>query len=95
MTRDDPIEEQLVAADDGVGTRSGTAAGSIRDACEPLENSAEMNGRIALIERGGCEFQVKIANAEDAGAIAVVVYNNSGPPTVMNGDTAASAFRPS
>jgi hypothetical protein len=87
LTREDPIEEQLVAADDGVGTREGTAAGSIRDACEPLINSAEMDGRVALIERGGCEFQVKIANAEDAGAIAVVVYNNSGPPSVMDGDT--------
>ena len=87
LTREDPIEEQLVAADDGVGTRSGTAAGSIRDACEALVNSAALDGRIALIERGGCEFQVKIANAEDAGAIAVVVYDNSGPPIVMNGDT--------
>lgn len=86
LTRDDPIEEQLVAADDGVGTRAGTAAGSIRDACGALVNSAAMDGRIALIERGGCEFQVKIANAEDAGAIAVVVYANSGPPIVMNGD---------
>ena len=86
LTRDDPIEEQLVAADDGVGARAGTAAGSIRDACEPLVNSAAMDGRIALIERGGCEFQVKIANAEDAGAIAVVVYDNTGPPSVMNGD---------
>jgi subtilisin family serine protease len=86
LTRDAPIEERLVAADDGVGTREGTAAGSIRDACEPLTNSAEIDGRIALIERGGCEFQIKIANAEDAGAIAVVVYENSGFPIVMNGD---------
>jgi subtilisin family serine protease len=87
LTREDPIEERLIAADDGIGTRAGTAAGSIRDACEPLINSAEMDGRIALVERGGCEFQVKIANAENAGAIAVVVYNNSGPPIGMNGDT--------
>ncbi len=86
LTRDDPIEEQLVAADDGVAARAGTAAGSIRDACGALVNSAEMDGHIALIERGGCEFQVKIANAEDAGAIAVVVYDNLGPPSVMNGD---------
>ncbi len=54
--------------------------GSTRDACEPLTNSADMDGRIALIERGGCEFQVKIANAEDAGAIAVVVYNDTDDP---------------
>jgi hypothetical protein len=72
LTSDDPIEELLIAADDGIATRTGTAAGSVRDACTALENSAEMEGHIALIERGGCEFQVKIANAED-GAIAAVV----------------------
>jgi subtilisin family serine protease len=87
LTREDPIEAPLVAADDGVATRTGTAAGSVRDACGPLVNAAEMNGNIALIERGGCEFQIKIANAEDAGAVAVVVYDNAGPPIVMNGDT--------
>jgi subtilisin family serine protease len=87
LTREDPIEEQLVAADDGVAARDGTAAGSVRDACGPLVNSAEMEGRVALIERGGCEFQVKIANAEDAGAVAVIVYDDTGPPIVMNGDT--------
>jgi len=86
LSSEDEIEEQLVLADDGVGTREGTAAGSIRDACEPLVNANETDGRVALIERGGCEFQVKIANAEDAGAVAVVVYDNSGPPIVMNGD---------
>jgi subtilisin family serine protease len=87
LTRDEPVEGELVTADDGVATRSGTAAGSVRDACEPLVNATAMNGRIALIERGGCEFQVKIGYAEDAGALAVVVYHNAGAPLVMNGDT--------
>ena len=87
LSREEEIEEELIVADDGVGTREGTAAGSTRDACEALVNAAEMDGRVALVERGGCEFQVKIANAEDAGAIAVVVYDNAGPPIVMNGDT--------
>jgi subtilisin family serine protease len=86
LSRDEPVEGELVVADDGVGTREGTAAGSTRDACEPLVNANEMDGRIALIERGGCEFQIKIANAEDAGAIAAIVYNDSSFPVVMNGD---------
>jgi hypothetical protein len=85
---EDAIEEELVTADDGVGEDRSTAGSSTRDACEPLINSDEMDGRIALIERGGCEFQLKIGNAEDAGAIAVVVYNDADDALiVMNGDT--------
>jgi subtilisin family serine protease len=75
---DASIDESLVEADDGDSTP--------RDACAPLVNAAEMDGRIALIERGGCEFQVKLENAERAGAIAAVVYNNNGLPIMMNGD---------
>jgi uncharacterized membrane protein/subtilisin family serine protease len=41
-------------------------------------------GKIALIQRGGCNFSVKIANAGTAGAIAVVVFNSvGGPPSTM------------
>jgi subtilisin family serine protease len=84
----EPLEERLVAADDGDETLDGSAAqGSTRDACSPLVNADDVDGRIALIERDGCEFQVKIRNAEDAGAIGVVIYNTRGAPIVMNGDT--------
>jgi subtilisin family serine protease len=86
LSREDAIEERLVTANDGQGGRSGTASGSTRDACQPLVNAAAIEGNVALIERGGCEFQVKVANAEDAGAVAVVVYNDAGPPITMNGD---------
>ncbi len=80
------IEETLIAADDGQAQLDDGSSGTARDACQPLVNGTTLEGHIALIERGGCEFQVKIANAERAGAVAVVVYNNSGAPTVMNGD---------
>ncbi len=82
----DPIEETLVAADDGQAPLDNGGTGSTRDACQPLQNTDAVSGHIALIQRGGCEFQVKIMNAEQAGAVAVVVYNNSGSPMVMNGD---------
>jgi subtilisin family serine protease len=89
LTREEPLEEELVLADDGAGENagSGSTVGTTRDACQPLTNATEMDGRIALIERGSCEFQVKIANAENAGAIAVVVYHDTGAPIVMNGDS--------
>ena len=51
-------------------------------------NSAEMDGRIALIERGGCEFQVKIAQCRGRGRHRRRrLQQLGGPPIVMNGDT--------
>jgi hypothetical protein len=45
---------------------------------------------IALIQRGTCTFAVKVANADAAGAIAVVVYNNVGGPPISMGATPAT-----
>jgi subtilisin family serine protease len=81
----DPIEGELRLVDDGQDFLVDGSPGSPRDACEALENGDELTGRIALLERGGCDFQVKLARVEDAGAIAAVVYNNVGEPIIMNG----------
>jgi minor extracellular serine protease Vpr len=43
-------------------------------ACSGL-NSGSLTGKIALIERGLCTFAVKVANANGAGASAVIMYN--------------------
>lgn len=40
--------------------------------------SIDYAGSIALIERGSCQFSLKALNAQNAGAIAVVIYNNDG-----------------
>ncbi|MDX1349685.1 MAG: PA domain-containing protein, partial [Putridiphycobacter sp.] len=53
--------------------------------CDPLTNSADVAGHIALIWRGACEFGTKALNAQNAGAIAVVIVNNSGEPVGMGG----------
>ena len=46
----------------------------------------ELTGQIALIDRGDSLFAVKVANAEAAGAVAVVIVNNvAGGPIVMAG----------
>src|SRR5690606_18122545 len=39
-----------------------------------------------LVERGQCDFAVKLGHAADAGAVAAIVYNPTGAPIVMNGD---------
>jgi hypothetical protein len=43
-------------------------------------------GAVALADRGGCTFVQKVNNAQDAGAIAVIVANNTGgDPINMSG----------
>jgi minor extracellular serine protease Vpr len=52
--------------------------------CSTLSGS--LNGAIALIKRGTCTFATKVANAEAAGATAVIMYNNiSSSPFSMSG----------
>ena len=43
---------------------------------EPLTNGAAISGNIALVDRGTCAFTVKVKNAQNAGAIGVIVANN-------------------
>ncbi|MEZ4306899.1 MAG: S8 family serine peptidase [Polyangiaceae bacterium] len=44
--------------------------------CGPLDNAAQVAGKIALIDRGTCPFVDKHANAEAAGAVGVVIIDN-------------------
>ncbi len=44
--------------------------------CSPLANGASVAGKIVLIERGTCEFVDKARYAEQAGAAAVIIYDN-------------------
>merc|ERR1719329_1934185 len=44
-----------------------------------------MDGKIALIRRGVCFFTTKTMNAQNAGAIAAVIYNDDRPGTVVMG----------
>lgn len=49
-------------------------------------------GRIALVERGSCSFQLKAENALAAGAVAIVVYNSAGGGDAGFDPTLTSAF---
>ena len=42
-------------------------------------------GRVALIDRGSCEFGTKILNAQNAGATAAIVVNNQGDGVIAMG----------
>ncbi|WP_137223214.1 S8 family serine peptidase [Shewanella sp. MEBiC00475] len=54
------------------------------EGCDAFAADSFKDG-IALISRGSCNFSDKVTNAEDAGATAVVVYNNrAGAPITMS-----------
>ena len=50
------------------------------DGCQAL-GGGTLSGLIALVDRGSCDFTVKVKNAQLAGAVAVIVANN------VNGDS--------
>ena len=53
--------------------------------CEAGDFGAGVAGRIAVIQRGLCTFKIKATNALAAGAVAVVIYNNTTPNDPLNG----------
>ena len=59
----------------GVVTESPTnSTTGLSTACSPLTTA--LTGKIALVSRGTCSFSTKIRNAQNAGAVAVLVANN-------------------
>lgn len=42
-------------------------------------------GAIAFIQRGDCAFAEKVANAQAAGAVGVLTFNNAGGPAIVMG----------
>jgi hypothetical protein len=57
------------------------------DGCSPLTNAAAVAGNIAIIDRGTCGFIVKVLNAQNAGAVGVIIADNApgGPPAGLGG----------
>lgn len=73
------VTGDVVLVDDGSGA-------SITDGCEPPVNN--VSGKIVLIDRGTCTFTSKVKNAQNAGAIAVIIANNqpTGPAPMGGAD---------
>jgi hypothetical protein len=68
------VLDTVMLADDG------TAGDSL--ACNALVN--DLTGKIAILYRGTCEFGAKALNAQNAGAVAVIIINNApGAPVPM------------
>ena len=72
-----PVTSTIILATD-----SGT---DMLDACQTITNPGVLNGNIAVIRRGSCEFGAKVLAAENAGAIGAIVVNNEAGPAVPMG----------
>ncbi|MCK0114180.1 S8 family serine peptidase [Ornithinimicrobium sp. F0845] len=96
VTGPTPVPEEVTGLAGVPGTGPGVTtpvSGELREAsvvdpdngrgCEDFP-AGVFEGTLALIERSDCNFSVKVDNAEDAGAIAVIMVNQfPGPPVVM------------
>lgn len=73
-----PITQKVVLYKDASGTH---------EACTAPLNATALAGKVALIDRGTCGFAVKILNAQNAGAAAVIVADNipGEYPIIMGG----------
>ena len=89
------IQDTLMLANDGSEGLNAQGNPVSAAACNPLLNN--LNGKIAVIYRGdgttnptsgGCEFGVKALNAQNAGAVGVIIINRE--PGVINPGPGAS-----
>lgn len=76
------INARLVVVDDGSNLP--------QLGCNPLINVEALNGNIALMRRGECEFGLKALRAQQAGASAVIIINNE-PGTIAMGAGASGS----
>ena len=74
----------------GTGVTGDIALASVINGCSALP-SGSLSGKIGLVERGGsssCTFALKVKNAQNAGAVAAIIYNNAAAvnfPSSMGG----------
>ncbi len=78
-----PVTGDVVQALDAANPEGPTTT----DGCSAITNPAEVAGKIAIIDRGTCGFIIKVKNAQDAGAIAVIIADNAAgsPPAGLGG----------
>jgi len=54
------------------------APGDPTTVCGPIRNRDEVSGNIAMVDRGLCDFSFKAFNAQEAGAISVIICDVEG-----------------
>lgn len=90
-----PLDFAGVTGDVAAGIDDDSDGSTTTDGCSALTNPEDIAGNIALIDRGTCNFTVKVKNAQDAGAIAAIVVNNAGDSAFVLGGSDDTVTIPS
>ena len=72
------VTAPLYAVDLKIPSTGGSTSG-----CEDSDFDDFAEGSIALLQRGTCDFLVKVVNAQEAGAVGAVIFNEGNDPTRM------------
>lgn len=73
------VQDTLMVVDDGSTGTNAQGNPISAEGCNPLINN--LTGKIAVVFRNTCEFGTKALNAQNAGAVGVIVINRE--PTVI------------
>jgi len=87
-----PLSAQGLSGNVAAGVDPADSTGALTtDGCSALTNAADVSGRIALLDRGNCTFATKAKNAQNAGAIGVIIADNTLelPPPSLGGTDAS------
>mgnify|MGYP003667704624 CR=1 FL=1 len=79
------IQDTLMLVEDGTPGMNPQGNPISQEGCNPLTN--DLSGKIAVVYRNTCEFGTKVLNAQNAGAIAVVLVNREDAVIGMLGGT--------
>ncbi len=80
------IQDTLMIVDDGTPGTNAQGNPISAEGCNPLINN--LTGKIAVIYRNTCEFGAKALNAQNAGAVGVIIINRD--PAVVSMGAGAS-----
>jgi hypothetical protein len=79
------VEDTLQIVDDGSAGTNPQGNPVSAEGCNPLINGVDVAGKIAVLYRNTCEFGIKALNAQNAGAVGVIIINRDPEVIEMGG----------
>ena len=89
------LQESISAPAEGVTADLAIVPEDDTTGCEATDfDGGDYDGKIAIIRRGACTFQLKSTNAADAGAVAVIIANSATGSDMLNSTLGESVSVP-